>query len=161
MTDAIRKYVAFHQKDPRKVGAFQPGCVIPEAVICVGHAEDVLYRSDKLNPTTGEDEGWIDYIHDHKRGVNVCLTDLGSPGERRPVPAFIRNVRELYWLGDCLGFSFRSSDGELIKAEGTEPLPELYAIPSGKALLVIQSKRRVLAIIWGGALGIEPRGIVN
>jgi len=40
-------------------------------------------------------------------------------------------------------------------------LPELYTIPAGTALLVVEDKRHVAAIIWGGALGVECRGIVG
>jgi hypothetical protein len=31
----------------------------------------------------------------------------------------------------------------------------------GKALVVVQGKRKVLALIWGGKLDVEPRGIVG
>jgi len=161
MSSAEKMFVAFHQREPRKTGSFADGLAIPARAVCVGDAVNVLYHSDKLNPTTGEDEGWIDYIHDHSRGVRVYRCDPGAHGPEHAVPAWLRGVRELTWLGDCLGFDFRDHDGELVKAQATRPLPELYTIPSGKALLVIQSKRTLLAMIWGGRLGVEPRGIVH
>lgn len=161
MRTAVKQYVAFHQHEPKKIGPFHPELAIPDEVICVGKAVNVLYASDKLNPTTGEDEGWIDYIHDHSSGVNVYRCDRGAVGEPCKVPAWIRNVKELTWLGDCLGFEYKSPELGTVNAQATDPQPELYAIPSGKALLVIQSKRKVLAIIWGGKLGVEPRGIVH
>lgn len=162
MSRAVRKYIEFHQHEPKRIGSFSPDLVIPDEVALAGDAENVLYTSDKLNPTTGEDEGWIDYIHDHKAGVQVYRCDRSSDGPIRRVPAWIRNARELTWLGDCLGFAYRDFEtGKMCEAKGKKPLPELYTIPSGRALLVIQGKRRVLALIWGGKLGVEARGIVN
>jgi hypothetical protein len=65
-------------------------------------------------------------------------------------------------LGQCLGFAYYDPESDQeIEAKVTQPFPELYSIPSGKALLVIQSKRTVLALIWGGRLGVEARGIVH
>lgn len=160
---ALRLYVGFHQKDPKKVGNFDPRLVIPAEAQLIGHAVHVLYRSDKLNPTTGEDEGWIDYIHEHDANVKVyrCDRSPGGPeGITRRVPAWLQRVDELDWLGYCQGFAFEDDDGEK-EVKGTKPYPELYCTPNGKALLVIQSKRTLLAMIWGGRLGVEPRGIVH
>jgi hypothetical protein len=155
-------YRGFHQKEPKKIGDFHPDLVIPAECICVGDAIHVLYQSDKLNPTTGEDEGVIDYIHKHDRGVKIYRCDRGAQGELVTVPSWIRNATELEWLGDCNGFAYKSVvTGKKCEAEGTSPLPELYTTPSGKCLLVIQGKRRLLALIWGGKLGVEPRGIVH
>lgn len=161
MSSAVKMYVGFHQHEPKKRGEFHRSLKIPARAVLAGDAVNVLYRSDKLNPTTGEDEGWIDYIHDHKKGVQVYRCDPGAQGPEVAVPAWIRNVDELTWLGDCLGFAMREPSGREVEARGTKPLPELYTIPSGKALLVIQNKRTLLAMIWGGRLGVEPRGIVN
>jgi hypothetical protein len=158
---AVGKYIQFHRHDPHKIGEFHRDLAVPRTVVCVGEAVDVLYRSDKLNPTTGEDEGWIDYVHDHSSGVMIYRCDRRAQGTEVEVPDWIRNERALYWLGDCLGFAFRGPDGKRVEAKGTNPLPELYAIESGRALMVIQGKRTVLALIWGGSLGVEARGIVN
>jgi hypothetical protein len=157
----VRKYVEFHQLEPRKVGRFPATFEIPAEVKLGGTAKQVLYRSDKLNPTTGADEGVIDYFHDHKDGVRIYRTDAHFGGQARRVPNWIRNVKALVRLGDCLGFTYADEDGYEVRAKGKKPYPELYCIPSGKALLVVQGKRRVLAIIWGGRLGVEARGIVN
>jgi len=160
MNKAVRKYVEFHAHEPNKVGAFNPSFAIPETARLAGEAVHVLYRSDKLNPTTLEDEGWVDYIHEHDAGVKVYRCDADADGAERAVPAWLRNTRELTWLGQCLGFAYKV-DGKEVGAEGSAPLPDLYATPNGKALLVIQGKRKVLALIWGGRLGVEARGIVH
>ena len=157
----VRKYVEFHQFEPRKIGRFHSGFKIPDEALLAGPAVHVLYRSDKLNPTTGADEGVIDYIHDHKRGVYVYRTDRGFVGRAYRVPRWIRDAPSLVRLGDCLGFAYQDGDGKQVEGKAKRPLPELYTIPNGKALLVVQSKRTVLALIWGGRLGVEARGIVN
>lgn len=159
---ALRMYRGFHQLEPKKIGDFHPDLVIPDECACIGEALHVLYRSDKLNPETGEDEGMIDYIHEHGRGVHVYRCDVGAEGEITTVPAWIRRTTDLVKLGDCNGFAYSSIvNGRKCRVQATSPLPELYTTPSGKALLVIQSKRRLLALLWGGRLGVEPRGIVH
>ena len=157
-TKAIRMFRRFHTRDWRGEGDFHPDLTIPDTAVRLGRAKNVCYRSDKLNPEDGRDEGWIDYIHEHDAGVHVyCPVGRGSGGEGiTTVPAWIRNVDQLTWLGQCLSFAYDGGE-----AKATAPLPELYAIPSGKALLVIQSKRRLLALIWGGQLNVERRGIVH
>lgn len=165
MSRAIKKYLDFHQQEPVKVGTFHRDLehrLRDGRVFEVGPAIHVLYRSDKLNPETLEDEGWIDYIHDHKGGVRVYRADRAAAelGPERIVPAYVRNATELTWLGYCLGFAYEGDDRE-VNAKGKHPLPELFCTPNGRALLVIQGKRSLLAVIWGGKLGVEPRGIVN
>lgn len=161
MTRGIKKYFDFHQQEPVKIGTMS--VVIPDRAIYVGRANHVLYRSDKLNPTTLEDEGWIDYIHKHDRGVNTFRCDRGSEqlGTERTVPAYIRNAQELVWLGFCLGFEYKDHEGKDVEARGSKPLPELWTTSNGRALLVIQNKRTLIAMMWGGRLGVEPRGIVH
>jgi hypothetical protein len=160
---AIRMFRRFHSRDWRGEGDFHPELVIPDEVVCAGPAVNVAYRSDKLNPTDGQDEGVIEYIHEHEAGVHIYMPcrHFRQKGACTKVPAWIRNVTELTCLGQCLGFAYRNDDGRECKATGTQPLPDLYTIPSGKALLVVQSKRRLLAMIWGGKLGVERRGIVH
>lgn len=152
-------YYDFHQYEPRKIGAFSRGFRIPRAAGLAGDAVHVMYRSGKKDPVTLEKpKRPLDYIHEHDAGVKVYRTDLDENARR--VPSFITDVKELVLLGECLGFAY--DDGEVeIDAQVRSPFPELYTIPSGKALLVIQDKRDVLALIWGGRLGVEPRGIVH
>jgi hypothetical protein len=157
---AEKLFEEFHQFEPVDVGNFHRSFRIPHQANYVGEAKKMFYASDKLNPETSEDEGWIHYFHDHMGGVRLYLIgDVG--GEIRPVPKWIYNTRALTRLGDCEGFEYIDFDDELVKAEGTNPLPEWYAVPSGKALLVVQGKRTVLAILWGGKLDVEERGVVG
>ena len=159
---ALRMFRGFHKRDWRKAGDFSPDLVIPDRVTLLGDAKFVLYKSDKLNPETEADEGWIDYIHEHGRGVKVCRADAsGRKVGDIAVPAWLQKQTELVWLGDCNGFAYWDADGTERDIKGSKPYPELYTVPSGKALLVIQNKRTLLAMFWGGRLGVEPRGIVH
>jgi hypothetical protein len=157
---AEKLFTEFHQFEPVDIGNFHPSFRIPRYANYVGEAKKMLYASDKLNPETSEDEGWIHYFHDHTGGVRLYLTgNVG--GEIRAIPPWIYRARALARLGDCEGFEYIDFDGELVEAEGTKPLPEWYAVPSGKALLIVQSKRSVIAILWGGKLDVEERGVVG
>lgn len=158
---AVRKFVEFHAREPRNVGTFDSRLEIPDTAVHAGTAVRVMYRSDKLNPSTLEDEGWIDYFHDHDPGVRLYRCDRAAKGSHRTVPAWLRNVQELTWLGHCLGLTYVGADGEQHDVPATDPLPELFCTPNGRALLVIQGKRTLLCMLWGGRLGVEDRGIVH
>jgi len=158
---ATRLYKDFHKFNPRDIGEFKPSFYIPDEAVFVGDAVDVMYRSDKLEPITHIDEGMIDYIHKHKKGVKVYRTDAKADGTVRKVPKWIWEAQQLVCLGESLGFTYRDHDGTQVNADVAPPLPELYATPNGKALLVIERKQKVVALIWGGKLDVEPRGIVN
>jgi hypothetical protein len=153
-------FESFHRFPPRRVGEFGPSFEIPKYVFRQGRSINVLYRSDKTDPETlKRPRRPVDYIHDHKPGVFTYLPD--GHGRRVATPSWIRNTKSLELLGQCLGFQFENPDGENVEAQGKAPLPELYSTANGKALIVVQGKRKVLALIWGGKLDVEPRGIVG
>jgi len=83
------------------------------------------------------------------------------------VPAEIAGKRDgiaIYRLGTCLGFTYSTPEGEEMEAKVRAPLPELYASASRKVLLVIDTAgntAKVLAILWGGSMRVEDRGIVG
>jgi hypothetical protein len=159
---AVDKYREFHQKDPKRIGEFGRGFAIPTHVLEVGDAKNVLYRSDKLDPETLEQpDRPINYIHDHDPGVCVYEPCDEDEDDATAVPYWIGECEALVLLGTCLGFAFQPDGGELVEARVRAPRPELYTTPCGRALLVIQSKRKVLAMMWGGSLGVEDRGIVG
>lgn len=153
-------YESFHRYPPRKVGKFNPSFAIPSHVFKQGPAVNVLYRSGKVDPETlKKPKKPVDYIHDHDPGVNTYLPD--GDGERVATPDWLRDAPALELLGLCLGFEFKDPDGRTVTAEASDPLPELYTTTNGKSLLVVQDKKILLAIVWGGKLGVEPRGIVG
>lgn len=156
VAEAKEKYEEFHRHKPKKI--WEGPSIIPKKVRELGKAKAVLYRSDKNDPDTGRPvKRPINYIHDHDAGVKA-YTPASSGGVE--VPKFIRDAEALVVLGKCLGFDFEDG-GKVREAKGIKPYPDLCATPCGKALLVIQDRREVIAIIWGGALGVEARGIVG
>lgn len=159
---AIRLYEGFHQFEPKKIGKFPGGgLVVPEKGVLVGCGSQILYRSAKFNPANGKDEGVQEYFHDHKPGVRYCRFDTDD-GVPKRIPKWIRETDTVSFIGKCVGFTYVNDDGEEVVAKGTNPLPEIYAIPPhGKALLLVQGRRSVIAAIWGGRLHVEPRGIIG
>jgi hypothetical protein len=128
----------------------------------------MYYTSDKLNPTTGKDEGKVQYYHDHGKGdeaPRLYLSDRFADdegGELRAIPQWIRaDDATLCLIGQGDGIDFKNFEGEKIEYRSTRPYPKWWATSNGKALLLIQGDREVLAIIWGGRLRVEPRGVVG
>lgn len=158
---AERLFETFHSYDPIKVGSFHRQFRIPREASHVGEATVMYYMSDKLNPISGKDEGWIPYFHEHGGGVRMYIPGDIEGVELRKIPKWIWNTEALVRLGDCDGFEFVDFDDNVVKAKATGTKPEWYCTPSGKALLVIQSKRSVLALAWGGTLSVGWRGVVG
>jgi hypothetical protein len=154
LNKGVEKYEEFHAYEPKKIGDFKSGFKIPERVEILGEAVHVLYKSDKWG-----DKG-TDYIHKHEGRVKV-----GEPARRNQlgtkVPQRLQRSKTLVKLGECLGFCFTNGDDEEIEAKATRPYPELYTTPDGRGLFVVQDKRKCLAVIWGGDLGVEAAGIVG
>jgi hypothetical protein len=153
-------FEAFHRFKPRVVGSFSPDFHVPAKMAKQGRAINVMYRSDKVDPATlKKPRRPVDYIHEHERGVHTYLTN--TPGEMVEVPAWIREVDSLVLLGGCIGFTFDDPRGSEIEAHVNGKMPELYCTPDGRCLMVVQDKTSLIACMWGGSLGVEPRGIVG
>jgi hypothetical protein len=159
-TDAIEKYVEFHRRQPQKIGAFPSSFQIPARMYRAGASKWVTYESTKVDPETlVKPRKPVAYIHEHDAGVVTYLpqpTDEDAQGIA--VPEVFREVPALARLGACLGFCVEAS-GEKLEAQATQPFPDLYTVASGKCLIVIQSRTTVLAMMWGGGLGVFARGI--
>jgi hypothetical protein len=158
---AIDKYIEFHRYEPKKVGSFPAAFRIPEQMHLAGRARWVTYSSTKVDPETlKKPRNAISYIHEHDAGVNAYLPSAAdADGGVVDVPGRFLNIEALTRLGVCLGFCFEDANGEKCEAEGSSPMPDLYTTPDGKCLLVIQSRSKVLAMMWGGGLGVFARGI--
>ncbi len=159
--DAIAKYVEFHRLDPKKIGEFPASFVIPPRMYRAGNAKWLTYESGKVDPESlRKPRRPVSYIHEHGPGVVTYLT---TPSDADPegtaVPGRFRDAPALARLGFCLGFCFEDPVGEKHEACATKPFPELYTVADGRCLLVIQGKRDVLAMMWGGGLGVYARGI--
>lgn len=162
--DAIALWETFNALDWNVAGPF-PSLRLPERLIILGKAEHVLYRSKKRDPESGRvPKKPLDYIHEHDESVRIAVPVSSKLrlDQRKTVtmPRIVRGAMSLARLGHCLGFAYQYR-GEVEEIEATRPLPELYAIASGKALLVISNKSRLEAVIWGGRLDVEARGIVH
>jgi hypothetical protein len=149
-------YARFHKFPPIEQGLLA-GLRIPPKIYSVGAGVHICYRSDKW-------EGIMhDYIHDFEGGV-MCYRPDARGEIKIAVPTFVQTVTTLYKLGDCLGFEYTDFDDQPVEAKVKQPLPELYATPDGKALLVIEvdgRSARLLAGFWGGALDVRAEGIVG
>ncbi len=158
--EALAKYREFQRLEPRKVGQFAKSFAIPKQCERLGEAKTILYRSSKVDPETlRAPRRPVDYIHEHEGGVACYKPAKDGIVE---VPDWLADEEGLVLLGECLGFEYTDDDtGELVEVGVKHPLPELYTIASGRALLVVQSKEKVLRMMWGGALGVEARGIVG
>jgi hypothetical protein len=158
---AEKLYEEFHKFSPTRIDEMHRSFYIPEVSTCVGPALHVLYRSDKLDPLTyaKPTNGTDDYIHEHKKGVKVYMPGSGD-GPERKVPQRVCGVSKLTFLGKCLGFGYTDEEGDEVEATCTGKV-ELCTTPDGRALLVIEGRRKVLALIWGGGLKVKPQGIVG
>lgn len=163
--DAIAMWETFHQRDWNTLGPFHSSLRLPERLVILGKAEHVLYRSNKREPESGRvPKRPLDYIHEHDGGVRIAVP-LSSKlrldqVKTTPMPRIVSSASSIARLGFCLGFAY-SHRGEVRELEAKSPLPELYCLASGKALLVIQGKSKLEAVIWGGRLDVEARGIVH
>jgi hypothetical protein len=148
-------FTQFHARDPKNVGKFP--FEVPSSIYHVGPCQWVTYRSDKWN------DGTHDYVHEITSfpRVKCCLVKLeGLSGNRIAVPKKIQGTQTLTQIGlKSLGIGFVDDDGQ--EMEISTPNSAWYWSSKGKALLCVQKKRRLVAIIWGGKLDVEPRGIVG
>lgn len=163
---AVAKFREFHRYEPKKVTDFPRGFKIPTEMVCVGPAKHTMYRSGKVDPSTlKKPKRPIDYIHQHDAGVKYYmapddedLDELEIESDHVAIPRSFAQAEALVKLGESIGGAFEV-DGEQVDFEAVSPLPELYCTTDGKCLLVIQDRREVLAMIYGGALGVFGRGI--
>lgn len=155
LDEGISKYAEFTKFQPRRVTTFD--FKIPTKLYCVGSADWTYYESKKWE----NKPNW--YKHEHEAGVKIYVPQLidDQRGDIVETPTMLRETKTLVKLGNSLGFEYTDLDGAGIEAETSKPYPELYCTPSGKALLVIQGKKTLIACFWGGWLSVTARGIVG
>lgn len=179
--DGISMYNEFYKFGPKHIGKFSAALEIPEQVYLVGSAEWVFYASDKWERKQNF------YMHEHGWGTKCYLTDGGY--DTTNVPDKFRKAETLVRLGECrggpeklpptsseisknigktantgkgLGFVWKDDkSGNLDGAIVTSPYPELYCTPDGKCLLVIENKKKIRALIWGGGMHVASAGIIG
>lgn len=132
----------------------------PKSWVHVGEAKVTYYSSDKWKQK-GDFEK---YFHDHKRGVQIWIaSDLAKSLGIDPVDVTKPPLkpRAAAVLGFSLGVDFVGSDGtkrKLMPDYGDDSL--LLCSPDRKKLYITEGKK-VVAVISGPSLAVEPRGIVG
>lgn len=149
ISEGVKKYLEFHDLEPKAIATFGRNLKIPKTMRKVGDAEWIAYASNKW---TGKKEN---YIHDHSYGVHIYV-----PGDGYAVPAYIRECKTLVRLGNCLGYDTKPFNDHGSAVEKSH-YPSLYCVPSGRALLVIEGRSKLIAMMWGGNLDVTARGIVG
>jgi hypothetical protein len=151
---ARKTFEGFNDYASKGAFKFKREIVVPEMVPVPGPCRWVTYKSDKWN------DGTYDYIHTISSYPKVKCGMIGEDYPKRRVPAKVREAKTLSQIGlRALGFAFER-DGDEFEAKlpkGTE----WFWSKSGRALYLIHGKSRLVAIIWGGKLDVEPRGIVG
>lgn len=150
-SDGLKRYLEFHKLDPKRTGQLK-GLYIPGGMNYVGAALFTAYRSDKW-----ENEAH-NYWHDHESGVRVYRSD--TDGIDTDVPAWLRQTTTLVRLGTCLGIGYMTKDS-VVEMRPGRSRPDLFCTPNGRALLIVDHRPQIVAMLWGGHLDVTGRGIVG
>lgn len=152
---AVEVFEKFNDFDISDVHAFSGSLKIPGTVEVVGKATQILYKSKKWSDGS---HGYYHEIESYPR-VRVGVTQRGT-GRETKLPQRIINTETLTQIGErSLGYEYEAEDGE--KYEVNPPRSVWYWSVRGRALLLIQDKRKLLAVVWGGDLDVRPEGIVG
>lgn len=155
LRSAVKTFEGFHQYDHKDVGQFKREIIVPERMSYAGPCLWVTYKSDKWG------EGTHDYVHKIESYPKVKCCIVEDTGKTIKVPARVRDATTLSLIGlRALGFAFE--DGKDGETEAKLPRSaEWFWSPSAKALYCIENRSTLAAVIWGGKLDVEPRGIVG
>jgi hypothetical protein len=148
----------FNDRDLRGRGRFTRTIAIPAELPLGGPVTWLTYRSDKWNDGTHE------YIHKITSQPHVRVAIPGHPGTPVRIPQKIRDAVTLSQIGmRALGFAYKdpSQGDEEVEAKIRGGKAAWYWSPTAKALYLIENRSKLLAVIWGGKLDVEPRGIVG
>jgi hypothetical protein len=152
---AVEVFEKFNDFDLNDIGAFPASLKIPKTVEVVGKATEVLYQSKKWNDGS---HGYYHEIESYPR-VRVGVTKRGT-GRVTKLPQRLLSTETLTQIGErSLGLIYEDADGE--KYEVNPPRSVWFWSVRGRALLLIQDKRKLLAVVWGGDLDVRPEGIVG
>ncbi len=154
VSQATKTFEDFNEYPSKGVSKFAREIVVPERMPYPGPCRWVTYRSDKWK------NGTHDYIHTIASYPRVKCVMAGEDYPTVKVPLAVRNATTLTQIGlRALGFAFEY-DGDECEAKvpaGTE----WFWSQTARALYLIANKRKLVALVWGGDLNVEPRGIVG
>lgn len=159
--EAADAYREWHQKEPNRVGVFDTGCDGTDVMVCVGKANNIIYRSGKWEKGRKTN----DYIHDFDSRPKVwMLKHLVAAGmdfsEEKTVDELLnersRDVAEL-----AAPLSFSLNDGS---KDGTEVAvhsgAKVYGATDRKTVLIIDPHWKLI-VVRGGKMYFDERGIVH
>lgn len=150
----LEAYKTFHQLEPKK-GRQLPDNLVPDELTHVGWCTKTYYLSDKWENKVNA------YVHDHYPDVGFYLVHSRGKqwgGYSKNVPEKIKNVKELWVLGQCDRLEFCDWEGE------THDLTfksVTLAAPTSMDVLYLIQKQKLIGCIWGGQMTIEDVGIVG
>jgi len=152
---AVEVFEKFNDFDLGDIREFSASLKIPKTVEVVGKATEVFYRSKKWNDGS---HGYYHKIESYPR-VRIGVTQRGT-GRVTNLPQRILKTETLTQIGErSLGYAYEDVDGEEYVVN--PPRSAWYWSVRGKALLLIQDKRKLLAVVWGGDLDVRPEGIIG
>jgi hypothetical protein len=155
-------YEMWHQKEPNHVSSFRPGCDGDDVMVCIGKAQNVVYRSGKWEAGRKTN----DYVHDFDSHPSVyMLTHIAEPKLRQNPSKTVETLLR----------GAKNADGQFAVAELAAPLSlELVdgtdiAIHAGSKVYGCVDKRTILicdphwrlVVIKGGQMTFDERGIVK
>ena len=154
VSQATKTFEGFNEYPSKGASKFAREIIVPERMPYPGPCRWVTYRSDKWK------NGTHDYIHTITSYPRVKCVMAGEDYPTVKVPLAVRNATTLTQIGlRALGFAFEYDDDEY---EAKVPAgTEWFWSQTARALYLIQNKRKLIAVIWGGNLNVEPRGIVG
>jgi hypothetical protein len=132
-----------------------------------GTAKQTRYMSDKW----AKRGAWERYYHDHKGGVNVWLAadvarreSLMSPSAKGTPKPPRERPPAVGWLAQAIDVTIELPDGSTAKLL-PDPGAVLACSPDLKTLYIIEDlegdNARVVAMLHGGTMRVEDRGIVD
>lgn len=154
VSQATKTFEDFNEYPSKGATKFAREIVVPERMPSPGPCRWLTYRSNKWN------DGTHDYIHTITSYPRVKCAMAGEKYPTIKIPIKIREANTLTQIGlRALGFAFEYDDHEY---EAKVPAgTEWFWSQTARALYLIQNKRKLVALIWGGTLNVEARGIVG
>lgn len=164
MTSAHDTFRMWHQKEPRKEIPTKVDLLDEPEFVCIGHATEIRYTSDKWEI----DGNFFPYVHDHTSRPGVWIPAskaspeefIGRPRKTLSLLGLRSRPRrlEVAQLGTADELTFVDSTGEEhVQGFGKRSL--LLSTPDRLGVLILDGKRPI--IVRGGQMRVTARGIVK
>ena len=164
---AERVYKMWHQKDPHNAFTLKTGCRDDDAMVCVGHAHNIVYRSGKWEKGRKTN----DYIHhfDSKPKVWMVAHLVGSEDQVGTAEKDVGTLMRALQNGDgryevaelaapiSLGLDDGTTEGSDIKIHAGS---KVYGGVDRKTVIIFDPHWKLI-VIKGGKMHFDERGIVK